>query len=514
MGWTGGLPSEGRLYSYHPDEITMVRHGLWVASGVLNPHFFRYGSLFIYICGALFLLRELFGPLSSAGAHLIVRGASLCFGMGQVWVAYLLGRELYGRRAGLCAAALLAVTPLAVLSAHWGTVDNCAAFFFVCSAYYAARLLRSERTRDYALAGAFAGLSAATKYYGVVALILVLAAHVRRVGFRPRDVFSESALAAPLAAGAAFVAGCPYAVLAFDEFRRDFALELAHKAQGGTVYLEGLPGWVFFGARALPAALGHALLAALVICVVWLVVRRRAQDVALVGWLALLYAMGGSGREIFVRYAIPMLPFVALAVGALVEGEKAERANAKEPRSSPRRQAAGWAVAGAAFLYTALCAVAYVGILGREDTRDIALREIRARLEPGEGLGLMRPVWFYSPPVIRENGGPHSGEKAMWAEAERAGVKLCIVGRDWRYLFHARPKLFVFSDIEQRMELAAHESELREFLAKLGERYELAAVCRSEPRLGPLVFPDAHVHDWRYINPEIYIYARKSEGEE
>ena len=49
-GLDWGLPSPAQVHSYHPDEITVIGPTLHmnIFTGEMNPHFFNYGSLFLY----------------------------------------------------------------------------------------------------------------------------------------------------------------------------------------------------------------------------------------------------------------------------------------------------------------------------------------------------------------------------------------------------------------------------------------------------------------------------------
>src|SRR5207244_2053518 len=107
IGWS--LPNQEHLFSYHPDE------GVNLVNGVLAA----------------------------------------------------LGRRLYGRVAGLLGAAFYAVAPLAVVHAHFATVDVTATFFVTLALVISARLsdapggARAAHLRAAAAAGLCCGLAAA-----------------------------------------------------------------------------------------------------------------------------------------------------------------------------------------------------------------------------------------------------------------------------------------------------------------------------------------------------------------
>jgi len=64
-GLEWGLPSTSRVHSYHPDEITVIGPTLHmnIFAGEMNPHFFNYGSLFLYAVYFARLFAEGYGFL-------------------------------------------------------------------------------------------------------------------------------------------------------------------------------------------------------------------------------------------------------------------------------------------------------------------------------------------------------------------------------------------------------------------------------------------------------------------
>ncbi|MCX6993349.1 MAG: glycosyltransferase family 39 protein [Kiritimatiellaeota bacterium] len=110
-----------------------------------------------------------------------------------ILVVFKIGRENFGRAAGLTAAALLAVSPADIVSCHYATCDTTAAFFATLSVLYAFRIYRYGRCRDYALAAICAACAFAAKYHGGMAILPALAAHILRAGGL-RPLFKPGAL--------------------------------------------------------------------------------------------------------------------------------------------------------------------------------------------------------------------------------------------------------------------------------------------------------------------------------
>ena len=99
-----------------------------------------------------------------------------------VLIVFQFGRENWDRRAGFAAALLLAVSPADVDCAHFAGADTTAGFFATLTVFFAFRIYRLGRWRDYALAALCTALGFSTKYHAGMALLPVLLAHGLRTG--------------------------------------------------------------------------------------------------------------------------------------------------------------------------------------------------------------------------------------------------------------------------------------------------------------------------------------------
>ena len=282
------------------------------------------------------------------------------------WTAAL-GGQIYGRRAGWIAAALLAVCALHVRQSHLAGVDTGMTFWFVGATWAAVRLLQRERTLDYLLAGVLVGLAGASKYPGALAGGAVLTAHL----LARRKFFDLRLWTAAGAALTCFVAGSPYALLDFQTFQAHFLHQAVHLESGHGQALGW--GWWYHAKFSLAQGLGWpALLAAAAgAFLAW----RQRQSAALVvlSGFALFFLIMGAGQTVFVRYILPLMPLLSvLTAGALV--------SLKEKKWS--------------FLATLLVlaqpsynSVRLVWLLGQEDTRTQARRWIETSIPPGTAIG-------------------------------------------------------------------------------------------------------------------------------
>ena len=109
-----------------------------------------------------------------------LRSVSALAGVATVPVAYLIGLELRGRRAGLMAAALVAVNPMLLWYSQEARAY--ALFALLCSAslLYCVRAIRSGSRRDVLGWGVVSGLALATHYFAVFPLVAEVVWLLRR----------------------------------------------------------------------------------------------------------------------------------------------------------------------------------------------------------------------------------------------------------------------------------------------------------------------------------------------
>lgn len=319
-----GLPSW-----LHPDEFSAVFFPLHFFSGDLNPHFFTYPTLHYYLLGAAYWAAFVLQYLAGAGLSLeefvayhyfwdqtqlmyLARLQSAFFGTATILWTWVLAAQVYGKRAAWPAAALLAVAALHVRQSHLAGVDVELAFWFAGAMWAALRLNERESRADYGLAGALVGLAAATKYPGALAGVAVAAAHLG-AGRRLQDGRLWGAGAVALGC---FALASPYVLLDWNTFTQHFLAQVGHLEAGHGQDLGW--GWGYHLWVSLPAGLGWAGLSlGLAGAALALRERRPAPRVLLAGLLG-FYLVVGAGHAVFTRYALPLLPLLAVLAGGVL----------------------------------------------------------------------------------------------------------------------------------------------------------------------------------------------------
>jgi mannosyltransferase len=183
------------VQSYHHDEIVTASrilrggfghamHQVWTGEST-PPVFYALAWVWTQLVGT-----------GEFGLRAISAGA----GVATVPVAYLIGRELRGRRAGLWAAALVAVNPMMLWYSQEARAYALVALFGALSVLYWLRAERDGARRDFVWWGIWSGLAIGTHYFVAFPIAAEGLMLLRRRGLRASLV------------GLAILAACAIAV--------------------------------------------------------------------------------------------------------------------------------------------------------------------------------------------------------------------------------------------------------------------------------------------------------------
>lgn len=381
-----------------PDEEMIVD----VALGTLsdrNPHFFDWPSLFMYLTAvgyaAMFGIERAIGGTITAPAVakssfepllvLIPRALSVSAGIATVAVLFGAARELFSRRVALVAAAFLAVAFLHVRDSHFGVTDVPATFLAVCAFWAGLRCAtRGLTMRRVAIAGALCGLSASTKYNTALMLLpAVLAILSRTIWNQPRSIgVTVRALALLLVcATMAFLIGTPFAVLDHRTFLAAVTGVRHHLANGHVVMARG---WTYHAMFTLRYGLGIPLVVTAIVGACWLVARQPRVAVFVLAFPISYYLILGSGLTVFVRYMIPIVPFLCLSAAVAVE--RFADSVARAFPAARGRDVATVALVAIIAMPTAVSSITFDRLMTKVDTRVIGGEWISARFPEGVSM--------------------------------------------------------------------------------------------------------------------------------
>jgi 4-amino-4-deoxy-L-arabinose transferase-like glycosyltransferase len=241
--------SWGLRHPPHMDERVFVESVFeMMRAGDLDHRYYEYPGLVFYLLWPL--LRPLLESGPSPSAYLAARALVAAFGVIGCAALFPLGRRLHSEAAGLLAAALMAVSLVAVETAHMFRPDVVLQAACALALLAFARLDGSRRRE--VEAGVLLGLALATKFSGVFLLPSYLAARLLAPGPRLRRL----ALGA-LTAALAFAIASPYAIVHARDFLEGVQVQLRYHyeeqvresvgygvmlAQYAQVWLKGLGG--------------------------------------------------------------------------------------------------------------------------------------------------------------------------------------------------------------------------------------------------------------------------------
>ncbi len=420
---------------FHPDETRLLYAVHEISLEDLNPHFFAYGSLPIYLLKITQVSVE--GMLKALGKpphvnfFFMGRAVSAFFGSLTLLVLYLTGKRFFSQRVGLLATTFLAFTVLHIQLSHFLTVDVMMTFFVVLAMYCLLSLgspasLLAERAgwkpaiHNYVSSGICLGLALATKISALPLYGILLAAHVfacfNRKKWTSLRLWGGLFLALLLSIATFFLCE-PYAFLDFEEFYRQvkeqsdmvrgviqppYVIQYEHT----TPYVYQLKQLVLYS-MGIPLGvltlLGSVCTSARTFQRIPLLFsrwhneeRQRIQSLLLIlVWVIPVFVIVGGFKVKFLRYMLPLIPFFCLSGAVCVEHLLTRSRSWKIAISI---------VTALTIAFSALYSVAFLSVYAREDPRIQASRWIYDNIEPGSIL--LTEAWEFAPLVPVDGGSP------------------------------------------------------------------------------------------------------------
>jgi hypothetical protein len=529
--------------NFHPDERQILFHVVqlsWPKSltqfldpalSPLNPHFFAYGSFPLYLLATTGNVLSHISPTLAAFANLTLTGRVInaLFDTGTILLIGYLGLLLthdrtpgrkYAWSVALLAAALVAFTPLQVQLSHFYTVDTMLLFFITLTVLACVVLVDTGKpVRWSLLAGLGFGLALATKFSAaplIVPLTVALAMRWYRQGF-----FSivKPFIYALFATLASFLIAMPYALLDMSEFIQQVS-EQGDLARGlldypyvrqfaGTIpYLYQAQNILFWG---MGLTLGLAVIAGF-IWLGWQIWKRSAGLwLVVLSWVVVYGALTGSFYVKYMRYMLPLYPFLTLIAASVLIAfvryvrTRQERANSQITRSATLRsvvKAMPYAAIMIVLLGTMFQGLALLNVYSQPNTRIQASLWIFAHLRPGSVLTYEQ--WDDALPVAIDNHDPSIYRQASYIDASgQTQQGLDLYGDDTiakaRQLANILPTVDAITMATDRLDksiprlpcrypLTIHYYQLL-FSGKLG--FHLAAQFENHPNLLGITLNDS-----------------------
>ncbi|HWO83170.1 MAG TPA: glycosyltransferase family 39 protein [Solirubrobacterales bacterium] len=310
--------------AYHHDEIVTASRVLRVGFGhAMDAVGFSESAPPLY-----YALAWLWTQLTGNGEWGL-RFLSALAGAATIPVAFLVGRELRGARAGVIAAALVATNPMLVWYSQEARAYALLGFFCALSLLYCVRALRDGRRRDFTWWGVFSFLALATHYFAVFPLVAEVILLARRRG---RAIFSGLWIV-----GVAVVLLAPLAIhqMSYGHAEWIGKFTLGHRmGEAAITFMVGETGDIIGRTETVgPALLPLALVAAAFALLLWRGTRaeRRAAFVpfavaAVTVGIPLALALLSAGKDfVLARNLLPALVPLLVAVAVALSVERARR---------------------------------------------------------------------------------------------------------------------------------------------------------------------------------------------
>lgn len=542
-----GLPQTG----VRPDEESVIWAALRIADEH-SPRFFAYPSLYpmlyLTVLGIQFGVGLASGQMSSIDDllaelavtpekfYLLDRVLSAMFGCATVILVFFLARRLGGRDwVGLTGALFTALAYLHVRESHFGTVDISLTFFCVLGVLNIVYAADRGSLKAFALAGFCAGLAASTKYNGVALagpIFLAVLVQVQEEGRNPillRALQDGRLWTAGVTLIIGFLLGTPFLLWDWTTFVDNMTSEVASKLGEDPYFGVDLGrGWFYHLHFSLLYGCGLAMLL-LSLYGALMSLRSLESRMALLilafpfcWWLAV-----GSSRSVFVRYAVPLVPFVGI-FGAVGLGIFAKRIDRLLSPILSYVVIFGVFVAACAFpLYKS---IQFGRLLKQTDSRALAVEWLDSNLKGGAtvgqepGLGAVE-LW---PTAELMKGAGTSGQGRVWRHRinhllkgnVKGYVPMYYIDEEWKVgksqeLTDAVPDVVLLRSYPLVYEVS--NPNLRE---KIKRSYHLVKSIQTLPPQGKYVFdkqdafylPFADFGAVRRPGPNLEIWIRNRHG--
>jgi hypothetical protein len=467
--------------------------------------------------------------------YLIGRCFAAALGTATVFVVYRLTQCVYGTRCARIASLFLALSFLHARDSHFGVTDVPVTLLICLTMLALADAAAEGDPRQFFVAGLLAGFATAVKYNA--ALLVAPAAIASLVRPKPdsTDVrvpqtsrgqrgasrgisvgsgFSRTwqavliHLARLLAFAAAFVPafllGTPYALLDPHALLEGVQRVSAHLERGHGVDLG--PAWLYHLMVSLRYGLGWPVLAAGLIGIAITFVKNRRLALLLWSFPVAYFAAASSGRTVFIRYIIPVLPFLCIAAAVTVDG--ATRALARRVNAPARVHAIlPYALALLMIVPSAVNLVRADILLARADNRLLVTDWLRERV--AHGASLYQTDLTYGRLELEDPG--HRPWFDAWDLDAATGMFTRRdvpqpVGPDWIVVQRSQVRMYsrVPAPIE-RLTASGDYVRVRSFTAT-----ELDAAGNVYDQQDAFFLPIAGFHAVRRPGPNFDVYQRRS----
>ena len=313
----------------HPDEPKIVKRAIRIIkTGDLNPHFFNYPSLYIYMQAAIYSTSGFFGKtflgykdisdFEMTTIYYLGRLFTIFFSIGTLFIVYLIGKYLFSEAAGLISALFISFSFLHVTHSYSVTVNSPMVFWVMLSFLMSVFIFtKGPKMKYYILNGIFIGFAIGTKYTAFPAFFPMLYAHFYSSSFSIKAIFNKKLIIAALLVLIAFFISTPYSLLDFDKFYHDIKHESRHYSTGH-IGSESKTTSYFHYTLTLLYEFGVIPLIISLCGILYLLIKNKKKAFFLLCFPILYFGFIGVYKVYFSRNIIALVPFLSLFSGFLI----------------------------------------------------------------------------------------------------------------------------------------------------------------------------------------------------
>jgi len=502
--------------TYHPDERGNVMHVMRLSFDNLNPKFFAYGSFPLYL---LFFIRTFFSLFSTYlssydGLFRIGRVISVLFGVGSIIATYLIGKRMYTRRIGLFASLFLSLSVIHIQYCHFYAVDIWLTLMVAIIFLALLGIARNGRMKNYIVTGILFGIGLATKISILPLMLTVVLSHfiwVMKSGtlFHFRQHWRLIVLFLVIAV--TFSVCQPYTYLDYKKFSHDVR-EQSSMVRGiwqppYTIQYEKTVRYLYHIDQMMKWSIGYPLVIAgllgMILSLFGVYKRWYSIELLLLSWLIPYFLITGSFKVKFLRYMLPILPFLCLLAARFFDVLIRDKSNRT-------RYMFGLLAVSLTVVYLFLYSIAFVSIYTRPHTYITASKWIYKNISSNETI--LGEHWDDKLPVSVRGSGkkPRAIELPMYEKDNKSKISFIADALE-KGDYIALPTKRVYGSVGKMPERYPVSARYYQLLlsGKLG--YQLVKTFQSYPTIfGFELVDDLADESYSvYDHPKIYIFKKK-----
>src|SRR3989344_5089665 len=321
LNWDSG-------YSFHPYERNIANAVSQIKFfSQLNPHFFAYGGLLIYLYRAtgeiIAAITQDFSWIYDWGhINIIGRFYSALFSTLTLPSIYFLAKKIFNKRTAVIATSLAVFTVTFIQTSHFSITENFLIFISVLICLSSANVLKKSKLRDYILCGVLVGLAAAAKTTGILFLIFPLTAYFLSITKAPykflrRILYLFSLLITTLTT---FTIFSPYTFLSWEKFmesmRYESGVALGTLPVPYTLQFTNTYSYLFqiknFFWQLGPVSL--LLVPSFILFLIAILKTKDKRFVLLLSFPLTYFLYVGDWHTKFIRFMLPTFPFIVITI--------------------------------------------------------------------------------------------------------------------------------------------------------------------------------------------------------